>query len=92
MLIITTPGKGLFSFMDTENYFFHLRTKFPGLHAWLFRLKHGRLPAQKVGYTERHRHYSLNDYKVLFENSAFKDHYRIERVFRGGSRRLRLRQ
>ncbi len=84
VLIITTPHKGMFSFMDTENYAWYLRTKLPGLYRWMFRMKHGRDPVAKVGYTSLHRHYSLKDYNDLFESSDFKGHYKIERVFRGG--------
>lgn len=83
-LIITTPHKGLFSFMDTENYAYYLRTKLPGLHRWMFRMKHGRDPVAKVGYSSPHRHYSLKDYESLLENSAFKGHFKIEQVFYGG--------
>jgi ubiquinone/menaquinone biosynthesis C-methylase UbiE len=83
-LIITTPHKGLFAFMDTDNYAWHLQTKFPRLHRQLFRMKHGRDPAPKVGYESQHRHYSLDDFIALLENSRFKNHYEVENVFRGG--------
>jgi ubiquinone/menaquinone biosynthesis C-methylase UbiE len=83
-LIITTPHKGLFGFMDTTNYVWHLRTKFPRLYRLLFRLKHGSYPALKPGYESKHRHYSLNDFIGLLDNSAFKGHYEIKKVFYGG--------
>ncbi len=60
-LIITTPHKGFFGFMDPDNYAWHLRTKFPRLHRRLFRMKHGRDPEPKVGYESKHRHYRLDD-------------------------------
>ena len=83
-LIITTPHRGLFGFMDPDNYAWHLRTKFPGLHRRLFRMKHGRDPVPKVGYESKHRHYSLDDFKTLLGNSAFSGHFEIEKVFYGG--------
>lgn len=83
-LIITTPHKGLFSFMDTDNYAWHLQTKFPRLHRRLFHMKHGRDPLPKVGYESKHRHYSLGDLTALLDDSDFKQGCEIERVFRGG--------
>jgi SAM-dependent methyltransferase len=82
-LILTVPHKGLFSFMDTENYIWILQTKFPRLHRLLFRMKHGNDPRSKAGYGAKHRHYSLSDLAVLLDNSHFKNHYEIDRVFYG---------
>jgi ubiquinone/menaquinone biosynthesis C-methylase UbiE len=84
LLIITTPHKGLFSFMDTDNYAWHLRTKFPRLYRWIFRMKHGKDPLAKVGYESPHRHYNLDDFVNLLDRSAFNGCYEIQRVFRGG--------
>lgn len=83
-LIITTPHKGLFGFMDPDNYAWHLRTKFPRLYRRLFRMKHGRDPQLKVGYESKHRHYSLNDFKALLGRSAFGGRFEIEKTFYGG--------
>jgi ubiquinone/menaquinone biosynthesis C-methylase UbiE len=83
-LIITTPHKGLFEFMDTDNYAWHLRTKFPRFHRWLFRMKHGRDPVHKFGYESKHRHYKLAELTTLLQNSTFKGHFEIEQVFYGG--------
>lgn len=83
-LIITTPHRGLFAFMDPDNYAWHLRTRFPRFHRWLFRMKHGRDPTPKIGYEFKHRHYSLEDLITLLKNSAFHGHFEIEKVFYGG--------
>ena len=85
-LTITTPHRGLFSFLDNENFVFHMRTKTPRLYRLLFRLKYGTYPASNVkpGYEELHRHYSLRDMVRLLDNSDFKGHYKIQRVFRSG--------
>ncbi len=83
-LIITTPHRGLFEFMDPDNYVWHLRTQFPRLHRRLFRMKYGRDPEPKVGYESRHRHYSLKGLNALLDGSAFRGHFEIEKVFYGG--------
>ena len=83
-LIITTPHKGLFGFMDPDNYAWHLRTNTPRLYRRLFRMKHGRDPVPKVGYESKHRHYNLDDLIALLKGSAFDGHFEIEKVFRGG--------
>lgn len=83
-LIITTPHKGLFGFMDPDNYAWHLRTRFPRLFRRLFRMKHGRDPVSKVGYESKHRHYSLDDFRALLGISTFRGHFEIEKVFYGG--------
>jgi ubiquinone/menaquinone biosynthesis C-methylase UbiE len=84
--IITTPHRGLFAFMDPDNYTYHLRTKTPGLYRFLFRAKYGRLPPTdiKPGYEQLHRHYAVNDFKQLLDKSDFKGRYAIETKFRGG--------
>jgi len=85
-LIITTPHRGLFSFLDTDNYTYHLRAKMPWLYRFLFRAKYGKPPATdiKPGYEQLHRHYTFGDLKQLLDESDFKGKYTIEAVFRGG--------
>lgn len=84
--IITTPHRGLFSFMDPDNYVYHLRTKAPRLYRWLYRAKYGKPPSDqiKLGYEQLHRHYRLNDFLRLLNHSDFQNHFKIEAVFRGG--------
>lgn len=84
--IITTPHRGLFAFMDPDNYTYHLRTKVPWLYRFLFRAKYGKLPPTEIkpGYEQLHRHYSLGDLKQLLNESDFKNGYAIEEVFRSG--------
>ncbi|HEY5912166.1 MAG TPA: class I SAM-dependent methyltransferase [Verrucomicrobiae bacterium] len=85
-LIITTPHKGIFSFLDPDNYAYHLRTKAPGVFGWIIRRKYGSaLPDQvRAGYEGRHRHYNVRDFTRMLDNSLFGKKYCIERVFRGG--------
>ena len=85
-IIITTPHHGLFSFMDPDNYAYHLRTKAPRIYRWLYRAKHGQFPADQIkpGYEQLHRHYSLQDFVRLLNNSDFKGCFEIKNVFRSG--------
>jgi len=85
-LIITTPHRGLFAFMDPDNYAYHLRTKFPRLYRWLYRVKYGKNPASQIkpGYEQLHRHYSRRDFIRLLNQSDFQDHYEVKAVFRSG--------
>src|SRR3989344_9047987 len=53
ILILTAPNKGLFSFMDVDNYSWYYRK--------LFMIK-----TKKPGYENRHKHYSLKDLRNLF--------------------------
>jgi len=55
ILIVTTPHKGLFSFIDVDNY------------SWYFRKLFG-IKTIKPGYNRKHRHYSLKDFELLLEN------------------------
>ena len=84
--IITTPHRGLFSFMDPDNYAYHLRTKVPWLYRWLYRTKYGKNPASQIkpGYEQLHRHYNRQDLIRLLNHSDFKDRYEVEVVFRSG--------
>jgi len=84
--IITTPHRGLFAFMDPDNYTYYLRTKAPGLYRTLFRAKYGELPSPQIkpGYEQLHRHYNLDDFKRLLDASDFKGQYVIEARFRSG--------
>ena len=63
-LIISTPHKGLFAFLDPANikYFF------------------GNHESEK----HFHRHYSLKDFKIILNNSNFKNNYVINKIFRSG--------
>ena len=84
--IISTPHRGLFAFMDPDNYTYHLRTKAPWLYRLLFRAKYGKLPPTEIkpGYEQLHRHYSLSDFHRLLNASDFQNRYEVEKVFRGG--------
>lgn len=83
ILIMTTPHKGLFSFLDPENYKFYLSKKMPLLYKSIS--KHNDLPEHLLPLDEnRHRHYSLSDFVRLFENSKFDKQYEIIKIFRSG--------
>ncbi|MCD4666612.1 class I SAM-dependent methyltransferase [archaeon] len=63
-LILTTPHKGLFSFMDVDNYSWHYR-------------RFLKIKTNKPGYKDKHRHYSLEDIKNLFNNK-----FKISKIYR----------
>jgi ubiquinone/menaquinone biosynthesis C-methylase UbiE len=81
-LIITSPYKGLFSFMDVENYPYFVRTKLP----WIYRLlKKGEKRISKPGYERgKHKHYFIKDIIRLLDCSSFKGNYLIKKNFRYG--------
>lgn len=56
--LLTAPHKGLFSFMDVDNY------------SWYYR-KLLKIKTDKIGYQNKHRHYSLEDLEKLFENKFY---------------------
>jgi len=83
--MMTTPHKGLFSFMDPENYKFHLMKNLPRFYKFLYRIKKVQQPKKfKVGYEEKHRHYAIKDFIRLLDSSKFKNHYIITKIFRSG--------
>ena len=64
-LILTVPHKGLFSFLDVDNYSYFLRTKMYGLYKILYKIKKKKLPEEKPGYTQKHKHYSIKDIEKI---------------------------
>lgn len=83
-LIITTPHKGLFSFMDPENYIFFFKKNLPNFYKSLYKLKKGKYPQPKPGYEDKHHHYSIKDINNMLNNSEFKNNYEIVKIFRSG--------
>ncbi len=82
-LIISTPHKGMFAFLDPANVKFLIKNK------TLLRLAYGRKKVDKfmAGGNSRenfHRHYTLKQLRCLIEQSSFNGQYSIERVFRSG--------
>tara|TARA_Y100000034_G_scaffold135774_1_gene209058 strand:- start:58 stop:759 length:702 start_codon:yes stop_codon:yes gene_type:complete len=53
-LLLTVPNKGLFSFMDIDNY------------SWYYR-KFRNIKTNKPGYQNKHKHYSFKELKKLLE-------------------------
>lgn len=83
-LIISVPHKGLFSFMDTENYIYFLKKYLPWLYRLLYRLYTGKQPhPENLKYLKR-SHYSKNDLQALLNKSLFKNYYEVEKIFRSG--------
>jgi 2-polyprenyl-3-methyl-5-hydroxy-6-metoxy-1,4-benzoquinol methylase len=88
-IIISTPHKGLFAFMDPYNYGYYLRRFFPGFYKFIYKLvrlvKEGKIPEEfNPEHTQKHEHYSLRDFINMLQQSSFRDGYSIEKVFRSG--------
>lgn len=84
ILIITTPHKGLFSFLDIDNYTYYMKKYFSKTYNKLYKLKTGKLPKNRVGYTQKHKHYSLKDYKKMLKKTQFNKKCKLLNVFRSG--------
>jgi 2-polyprenyl-3-methyl-5-hydroxy-6-metoxy-1,4-benzoquinol methylase len=88
-IIISTPNKGLFGFLDPYNYGYYLRKLFPFIYKFLYKVirffKEGKFPKEyNPEHLEKHYHYSLNNLIELLESSDFKGNYEIKKVFRSG--------
>lgn len=88
-IIISTPHKGLFAFLDPYNYGYNLKKYFPWLYKSLYKLirlvKEGKIPEDfNPEHEQKHWHYSLKDLRKMLDSTEFKDNYKIERVFRSG--------
>ena len=79
--IVTTPHRGLFSWLDPNNYGYSLMKTSPALYRLAYRLKHGAAPSSAVGSVQ-HRHYSIGDFRSMLDHSRFRGNYRIKKVFR----------
>ncbi|MEK6951545.1 MAG: class I SAM-dependent methyltransferase [Nanoarchaeota archaeon] len=66
-VVITVPYKGLFRFLDVDNYSWHAR-RFNGFYKFIHGLKGRNPPKVKEGYDNKHRHYSLIDLKKLLKD------------------------
>ncbi len=81
-LIVSTPHKGMFAFLDPANIKFLIKNK------TLLRLAYGKQKANKITdgnlKKDSHRHYTLKKLSSLVEKSSFNEQYKIEHVFRSG--------
>ncbi|WP_051039738.1 bifunctional 2-polyprenyl-6-hydroxyphenol methylase/3-demethylubiquinol 3-O-methyltransferase UbiG [Synechococcus sp. PCC 7336] len=94
LLILTTPHRGMFGFMDPLNSGRALsyvgKKYFSPIYRSLYRLRKGHpAPTDKpqnpfANDREMHRHYSLADLQQLLDRSSFGHHYEIEEVSRWG--------
>ncbi|MFH1051508.1 MAG: class I SAM-dependent methyltransferase [bacterium] len=88
-IIISTPHRGLFGFLDPYNYGYNLKKYFPWLYKGLYKfvrlVKEGKMPKEfNPEHEQKHEHYSLKDFKSMLSSSSFKDNYTIEKIFRSG--------
>ncbi|MBI5324210.1 MAG: class I SAM-dependent methyltransferase [Ignavibacteriae bacterium] len=88
-IIISTPHKGLFTFLDPYNYGYYLRKCFPWLYKVMYKIirliKERTIPKEfNPEHQEKHFHYSLRNYKKMLNQSGFSGNFIIEKVFRSG--------
>jgi len=84
-LIMTTPHKGLFGFLDPGNYGILFRKHLPRLFKIINRTMRGKeASSDSRPPPELHRHYLLEELRVILDNTSFKDNYEIIEVFRSG--------
>lgn len=83
-LIITTPHKGLFGFLDPDNYFYYFRKYFPKTYNKINIIRNKKIAKDRPGYVDKHKHYSLKDFHRMLQKSTFKKRYKITNKFRSG--------
>ncbi|MFC2130181.1 methyltransferase domain-containing protein [Bacteroidota bacterium] len=88
-IIISTPHKGMFAFIDPYNYGYNLRKFIPWLYKGLYKIirliKEGKIPGEfNPKHIEKHWHYSIKDFRNMLDSTGFNDNYRIEKTFRSG--------
>lgn len=94
ILIITTPHKGLFGFMDPGNSIrwveYLAKSKLSGLYRIAYKMRKGEYPqkieVEKPIYDREntHRHYALAEIVEMLEESVFRGKYEIVKVLRSG--------
>jgi len=85
ILIITTPHKGLFHFIDPYNFQYYLRKYGYFIYAPLYRLfKKSEPKSSDLSNEYFHRHYKLKDFLSFLDKSDFKEKYNIVNVNRTG--------
>lgn len=93
-VILTTPHKGLFGFMDPGNSIrwveYFVKKNMSYAYKLAYRVIKGKSPEQ-INYTKpiydhdtTHRHYSRKEIIELLEASMFKDNYEVVETFRSG--------
>ncbi len=88
-IIISTPHKSLFGFLDPYNYGFFLQEYMMPLYKLLYKsvrlIKEGKIPQElNSAHKERHFHYSLADLKNMLDKSDFGGNYEIIQKKRSG--------
>lgn len=88
-IIITTPHKGLFEFLDPYNYGYYFRKYFPVLYKGIYKIvrliKEGKLPTEyNQAHLEKHYHYSERNLIEILDKSGFSGNYEVEKVFKSG--------
>ncbi len=88
-IIISTPHKSLFGFLDPYNYGYYLQKYLSPLYKSLYKvirlIKEGKLPSTfNPVHKEKHFHYNLAELKEMLNKSDFGSNYQIVRIKRSG--------
>ncbi len=88
-IIISTPHKGIFAFIDPYNYGHNVRKYLPFLYKSLFKAvrKIKGIKSDEEGnpaHLDKHFHYSESDYYNMLNRSSFRGKYKVERIYKSG--------
>lgn len=89
LMIISTPHKGLFAFLDPYNYGYYLQKYMKPIYKILYKIvrfiKEGKIPDNfNPEHKQKHFHYTLSDFINMLNKTKFKDNFVIEKIFRSG--------
>lgn len=88
--IFSTPHSGTYEFLDPYNFGYYMRTKVPFIYKPLYklirRLKDGKFPELPYNpeHLDKHYHYSERILVEMLNSSAFKNNFKIHRIFKSG--------
>jgi ubiquinone/menaquinone biosynthesis C-methylase UbiE len=88
VLILSTPHRGLFAWLDHANYIVAMRETFarrlPRVFAAVQRARNRPVLSLEEYSWVRHRHYTMRDFERLFQSSSMAGRYTIDSVRRSG--------
>jgi 2-polyprenyl-3-methyl-5-hydroxy-6-metoxy-1,4-benzoquinol methylase len=83
--IITTPHAGLFQWLDSYNFQYYLRKHAYPAYRIVHKILRGKEPTKKKpDKSELHRHYTIDDFCSILDNSDFSGNYELIKVHRVG--------
>jgi ubiquinone/menaquinone biosynthesis C-methylase UbiE len=83
-LILTTPQKGLFSFMDPLENIYILNKYMPLFYKLACKIAENKFNKKISGFENEHKHFSIKNIEIILNNSKFRNNYKIVKIHRGG--------